>query len=183
MLGSGMYTNAERKPAKGHPGDSPVLHEAFACVNGRPERGSEAGPRVGSKPGEIRNVAAMAIRFAFFESWDIARAPRRRQFGKGRQCMRLMSGASIGTSLEIITRPEMVNTLPWTDTGHRDELPHSLNRLSTDDQDEIRQDGDCPFCGEPLDTVEIHPMVGGGLIRERCMECGTTVEQYWMGTR
>jgi hypothetical protein len=96
--------------------------------------------------------------------------------------MRLKSGVSMGTSLEIISRPEMVNTLPWTDAGDRDELRHSLNRLSTDDQGEIRQDGDCPFCGEPLDTVEIRPMVGGRLIRELCMECGTTVEQYWTGT-
>lgn len=72
----------------------------------------------------------------------------------------------------------MVNTLPWTNARERDESPHSPNRLSTHDQDEIRQDGDCPFCGEPLDTEVIHPMVGGRLIRGRCTECGTTVEQY-----
>jgi hypothetical protein len=96
--------------------------------------------------------------------------------------MRLKSGVSMGTSSEIITRSELVNTLPWMNARERDESPHGLNRLSTDDQGEIRQDGDCPFCGEPLDTVDIHPMVGGRLIRERCTECGTTVEQYWTGT-
>lgn len=46
-FGFGMYTSAECKPARGRTGDSKGLHEAFACVNGRPERGSEAGPRVG----------------------------------------------------------------------------------------------------------------------------------------
>jgi endogenous inhibitor of DNA gyrase (YacG/DUF329 family) len=96
--------------------------------------------------------------------------------------MRLKSGVSMGTSLAIVTRPGMVNKLPWTDAGDRDESPHNLNRLSTDDQNEIRQDGDCPLCGEPVDTVEIHPMVGARLIRKRCTECGTTVEQYWTGT-